>query len=98
MSWERVRFPRETPYREGMGKLLGSFVREFSAAGGAEEMGIFKPRRPHPSAEVLFLTPLAAKRCRSVTREFRPEPCPVPRRSEVSMVAGHMSARDLLAD
>ena len=98
MSWERVRFPKDTPYPAGMGKLLGSFVREFSAAGGAEEMGIFKLRRQPPSGEVLFLTPLAAKRCRSVTREFRAEPCPAPRRAEVSMVAGHMSARDLLAD
>jgi hypothetical protein len=81
-----------------MGKLLGSFLREFSVAGGAEEMGIFKPRRQPPSGELLYLTPLAAARCRAVTREFRAEPCPTPRRSDVSMVAGHMSARDLLAD
>jgi hypothetical protein len=98
MSWERVRFPAGIPYAGGLGMVLGYFLREFFAVGGVEDMAVFKARQQEAGGEVLYLTPLAAQRCKSILASFQPEGCGPPRRADVALVAGHMAARDLLID
>ena len=97
MEWTRVELPRDVPYAEGEGRLLSSFLRSFFAAGGPEDMGLFRPRRRDPGHPELFLmSPGTAERCPEIIELFGVEPSPTPRRAEVAMVAGHLSSRDLL--
>ena len=97
MSWECTRLPSAISYRDGMGRLLGCFLREFFASGTPEEMALFKARRPEEDGRLLvYLTPIAAKLCRPALDGLVFEPCDPPPREQVSMVAGHMASRDLL--
>lgn len=97
MSWQRVGIPPQKPYREGVGELLAFFLREFFATGTPESMALFKLRRSNPDTDtVIYLTPLTVERCRLIIRQYGPQLCSAPQRSDVSMLAGHMSARDLL--
>jgi hypothetical protein len=97
MDWTRIELPRDVPYAEGEGRLLSSFLRSFFAAGGPEDMGLFRPRRRDPEhPEVFLMSPGTATRCPEIVELFGVEPCPAPHRSEVAMVAGHLSSRDLL--
>lgn len=97
MDWVRVELSRSLPYAEGEGRLLAAFLRAFFASGGPEDMGLFRPRRRDPAApEEYLLSPKAAARCPELVAAFDGTPCPVPHRSTVAMVAGHLSSRDLL--
>ena len=97
MGWHFIHFPPKTPYAEGMGRVLGGFLREFFATHDSKGLALFKARRIR-AGEMLYLTPRAVERCRALVAPFDPQPCETPRRSEVSLVAGDMSANALLED
>ena len=62
-------------------------------------MALFKLRHGDSNGEtVVYFTPVAAKLCRAELGDLSFETCDAPQRSLVSMIAGHMSARDLLVD
>lgn len=97
MDWTQVELPKHVAYAEGEGRLLSSFLRSFFSAGGPEDMGLFRPRRRDPDhPEIFLLSPRAAEHCPEILELFGGKPAPAPRRTEVAMVAGHLSSRDLL--
>ncbi|MGH7803072.1 MAG: hypothetical protein ACREQJ_01890 [Candidatus Binatia bacterium] len=95
MSWQCILFPPKTPYSEGMGQVLVGFLREFFASPDTKGLALFKSRYARAGA-MLYLTPRAAERCRDLVAPFRPQSCEPPLSSEVSLVAGDMSANALL--
>ena len=97
-SWVCVKLPASLSYEKGVGALFGEFLRQFFATGSSAEMGLFKSRRPDADGgTTLYLTPAAAERCRQAVDSFGGKACAAPLRAQVALVAGHMSARDLLA-
>ena len=97
MAWHFIHFPPKTPYAEGVGRVLVGFLREFFGSFDTKDLALFKSRRS-PAGEVLYLTPRAAERCSDLIARFDPQPCEAPLRSEVSLIAGDMSANALLRD
>jgi hypothetical protein len=97
MSWQCIIFPPRTPYTEGMGRVLVGFLKEFFAMPDTKGLALFKSRYAR-GGSMLYLTPRAAERFRDLVAEFHPQLCDTPLRSEVSLVAGDMSANELLED
>jgi hypothetical protein len=97
MGWNCILFPPKTPYGEGMGRILVGFLKMFFGSHDTKHVALFKPRHPR-AGHVLYVTPRAAERCRDLLAPFSPQPCEPPLRSEVSLIAGDMSANELLQD
>ena len=97
MGWQSIRFAPKTPYAEGMGRILVGFLKIFFSSPDTRDLALFKSRHAR-AGQMFYVTPRAAERCRDLLAPFSPQPCEAPLRSEVSLVAGDMSANALLED
>jgi hypothetical protein len=97
MGWQCIPFPAKSSYSEGMGRILVGFLKLFFSGPDTRDLALFKSRSAR-AGQMLYVTPRAAERCHDLLAPFSPQPCETPHRSEVSLIAGDMSANALLED
>ena len=80
-----------------MGRILVGFLKIFFSHHDTKNLALFKSRYAR-AGSMLYLTPRAVESCRDLIAPYSPQPCEPPLRSEVSLIAGDMSANALLED